>query len=254
MLPDEGPTLDEVKKEQRSLGELRRIAVDVFEEAVDITVSHQLEHTGVHLAADAAKHLFASASVAGKISLVGSAFGEFLFAYEVTKGVYDLTIKKWMAEGREQAEGRDRDQKNFALLMVVQVAEPGVLPDGYYQSECSRVLGTAGKAELFENYAFKSATALLGKAETDPELARSRDILVASMREGVTTAYQMGIDSEANFKNVMATDPGFRSRFASDPAFRNGIESVLWQATFHRDEYDAAVRLNVGSRVPTGRM
>jgi hypothetical protein len=126
-----------------------------------------------------------------------------------------------------------------------------VLPDGYYQGECSRVLGTAGKAELFKNYAFKNASALLGKAETDPELARARDILVASTREGVTTAYQMGIDSEATFKKAMATDPTFRARFSSDPAFRNGVNSVVWQATFHRNEYDAAVLLNTGHRVPT---
>jgi hypothetical protein len=247
MLPEEGPTLEEVKQRQRSLGEAGKIAGEVIKDADHIWVVHHVEHLGIH-------HLFGAANAASKLSLLGNALALLHLGYEVTEKVYELTITKWMEEGKELAEGRDRDQKNLALLMIVTGSQPDVLPDGYYQSECSRVLGTSGKADLNKNFAFKNASSLLGKAVTDPELARARDILVASMREGVTTAYRLGIDSDVAFKRLMATDPDFRSRFASDPAFRSGVNSVVWQATLHRNEYEESFRLSVQSRVPTERM
>jgi hypothetical protein len=254
LLPDAGPTYDEVKQHQRSLAEFGQCALEVVIGYYEVKYQHKLTEKGIDLAADATKHFFGYASAAGKVSLVGHALGYLMVGLDVTEKVYDLTIKKLVAEGKEQAAGLDRDQKNLALLMIVQMAQPDALPDGFFLSEVSRVLGTAGKAELFKNDAFKKASALLGQAETSPELARSRDILVASMREGIAAAYQMGIDSEEAFKKLRDTDGAFRARFSSDPAFRAGINSVVWQATFHRDEFDTAVALTAACRAPATRM
>jgi hypothetical protein len=253
LLPEDGPTRNEVKQRQRPLNEIGE-CLETGKELVKSGVIDYLEHKAVHFTAESVQHWFGAASLASKISLVGKAASTLQLAYEVTEVLYDVTVKKPIAAGKEQAEGLDRDNKNLALLMIVQVAQPDALPDGFFRSECSRVLGTDGKRALNGSPAFQKASVLLGLAETDPELARSRDILVASLREGVDAAYQNGIGSKASFERKMNTDPEFRSRYASDPAFRAGVASIVWQATFHRDEYDTAAALIAQNRLPTTRM
>jgi hypothetical protein len=256
LMPDDGPTYDEVRKDQRwpSLDELVQSAAEMRDEVRSAGISHYVIHELTDYAKEAARHLFVSASAAGKVALVGKAIGYLALGYEVTEKVYDLSVKKFIAQGKELAEGLDRDQKNLTLLMIVQVAQPDTLPDGYFRSEVSRVLGTAGKNELDSKSSFKNASVILGKAVTDPEIAHARDILVASTREGVTAAYQAGIDSEARFKELRDTDVTFRTRYASDPAFRAGVNAAVWQATYHRPEFDTAVALSAACRAPKARM
>jgi hypothetical protein len=251
LLPEDGPTLDEVKGQQRAESELLGNIATGTQTLVHLGRDHYIEHRVIKFAERAVEHAFGSATLASKIAHVAAALVTLQLAYEITEGAHDLTVRIPMERGKKVAESSDRDQRNLALLMIVQVSQPDVLPDGYLLHEQARVLGAAAKTQPFGGWAFQKASSLLGKAETDPELARSRDILVAAMREGVATAYQRGIDSKGALERLKETDPGFRSRYESDPAFRNGINSVVWLATFHRDEYDAAAALSAGRRPPT---
>lgn len=253
LLPDDGPTLDEVKRQQRAESELLGAVATGTKALVHLGSDHYIEHRVIEFAGHAAEHVFGSATLASKISLIGSALLTFQLAGEITEGAHDMAIRVPMERGKKVAEAGDRDQKNLALLMIVQVSQPGLLPEGYLLQEQACVLGAAAKTQPFAGWAFQKASVLLGKAETDPELARSRDILVAAMREGVTTAYQRGIDSKGALERLKDNDPGFRARYESDPAFRNGINSVVWQASFHRDEYEMAAALSAGRR-PATRM
>jgi hypothetical protein len=252
-LTEEGPTYDEVKAQQTPANETRYV-FDAAKDIVHMGVTHHLEDLAVEAAAHMAKNSFGAAGLAGKISLVGGALATFHLAVEVTVMAHELAVEKPMEKGKQLNEGIERDQKNLTLLMIVQVAQPDVLPAGYMQSEYDRVLHAPGKAAPFSGSAFQKASVILGKAETDPEIARSRDILVASVREGVSTAYQIGIDSEEAVSKLKTSDPAFRSRYESDPAFRNGIQSVVWQAKTHREDFDTGVALSVGYHLPTTRI
>jgi len=93
----------------------------------------------------------------------------------------------------------------------------------------------------------------LAEAANDPEAAQARDILLASLRDGVSTAYKFGVDSDDAVAKLKTTDKEFAYRYESDPAFRDGIKSVVWQAKIHPDEYREVAALNV-PRTPSSRM
>jgi hypothetical protein len=251
ILPEDGPTYDEIKRQQRAETQLFDGVSAGIQEVGKMGLEHWTMEKGLEAATRVIEHTFGAASAAEKVSFVGKAWLTFELAREVTEKAYDLAVKIPMERGKQLSEGVERDKKNLTLLMMVQVAQPDLLPDGYYRNEVSRVLGTDGKAALNQQTPFRIASTLSGKAVTDAELARARDILAASMREGVNTAYQMGIDSPKAFAQAMSTDATFRARYESDPAFRLGIQSVLWQATYHRDEYDTALSLRAGYRGTT---
>jgi hypothetical protein len=252
-LVEDGPTFDEVKRRQLPQNTVEQ-RVDEAEAVVRAYLEHKVEHEGIELTAHFVEHAFGAANLASKISLAGSAFLTLMAAREITEGAYNLAVKKPMELGKQLSDGLARDQGNLTLLMIVQGTQPDLLPDGYFLGESSRILHVDGKASLFRQPPFIAASTVLGKAATDPELARSRDILVAATREGVNSAYQLGIDSEAALEKWKSTDASFRMRYESDPAFRAGIKSVVWQATMHRNEYDAAAALNGAHRTTTTRM
>ena|SRR5438045_4178636 len=248
LLPEDGPTLDEVKVHQRPENEVTEYLRGPYE-----FVKEECAKEGISKGVEALVHDFHWTGVAEKLAKVDRASVYLTAIYEGTKTAFELSVHKPMERGEEFAEARLRDKKNLALLMVVQGAAADALPDGYYQSEVSRVLGTDGRANLYSSTPFKTATALLGKAPTDPEAARSRDILVASLREGVSTAYQLGLGSDDAVAKLKSTDKEFAARYESDPAFRDGIKSVVWQAKIHPDEYQQVVALN-GPRPQSSRM
>jgi hypothetical protein len=249
LLPEDGPTVDEVKARQRPENEVTEYVRGTFGFVVEECSDHAFFKGGEYLA----HHVFDSALWADRMAMAGRASIYLTAIYEGTKTAFELSVHKPMERGEEVAEARLRDKKNMALLMVVQVAAADALPDGYYQSEVSRVLGTDGRANLNSSTPFKTASALLGKAPTDPEAARSRDILVASLREGVSTAYQLGLGSDDAVAKLKSADKEFGARYESDPAFRDGIKSVVWQAKIHPDEYQQVVALN-GPRPQSSRM
>jgi hypothetical protein len=253
LLPEDGPTFDEVKRQQRPENSIPQ-RLHELREVVDGYIEHKVEHKAVDIAAHVLEHSFNAAGLASKIELVGSALLTLKASYEITEAAYYLAVTRPMEEGKQQAEGRMRDQKNLTLLMMVQLAQPNLLPDGYYLKESSRILHVDGKANLNKNPSFRIATTVVGKAVTDADLGRARDILVAATRDGVATAYQMGIDSDAALEKLKKEDANFRTRYESDPAFRIGIQSVVWQATYHRDEYETAAALNGGYRGTPARM
>jgi hypothetical protein len=252
-LVEDGPTFDEVERRQRPENTIKE-RVEEGATLVRGYLEHEVKHKAIEHTAHLVEHSFGAANLASKISLVGTAFLTLQAAYEITEAAYDLAVKKPMEKGKELGEGGARDRGNLTLLMVVTVSQPDLLPDGYFLSESSRILHTDGKANLYQQKPFIVASSVLGKAVTDPELARSRDILVASTREGVSSAYQFGIDSDAALERWKSTDANFRTRYESDPAFRAGVQSVVWQAKMHRDEYDAAAALNGGYRGTPTRM
>ena len=253
LLPEDGPTLDEVKARQRPENEVMERIYGAYDDIGRTLGTHKLFELGVEGGARLIERKFHVMIAPAKIAAVNTAFLYLSAMYEGTKTAFELAVHKPMERGEELAEARLRDRKNLALLMVVQVTAADALPDGYYQSEVSRVLETDGRANLFSSTPFKTATALLGKTSTDPEAARSRDILVASLREGVSTAYQLGLGSDDAVAKLKSTDKEFAARYESDPAFRDGIKSVVWQAKIHPDEYQQVVALN-GPRPQSWRM
>jgi hypothetical protein len=240
LLPEDGPTLDEVKARQRPENEVAEYLRGSLEFVADEYATKVTFREAEHFAT----HVLHSTTLAAKIAVAERATIYLTAIYEGTKTAFELSVHKPMERGEEFAEARLRDGKNLALLMAVQGTAADALPDGYFQSEVSRVLGTDGRANLFSSTPFKSASMLLAKASTDPEAARSRDILVASLREGVSTAYQLGLGSDDAVAKLKSTDKQFATRYESDPAFRDGIKSVVWQAKIHPDEYQQVVALN----------
>jgi hypothetical protein len=253
LLPEDGPTYDEVKRQQRPENSIPQ-RLHEGKEVLEGVKEHVAWEVGLEIGTHVIAHSFGAANAASKIHLVGSALLTLAAAYEGTEAAYYLAVGRPIEEGKELARGRVRDEKNLTLLMMVQLSQPNLLPDGYYVKESSRILHIDGKANLNRNPSFQIATSVVGKAVTDPELGRARDILVASTREGVTTAYQLGIDSDAALEKLKKEDANFRTRYESDPAFRIGIQSVVWQATYHRDEYETAAALNGGYRGTPARM
>jgi hypothetical protein len=253
ILSDDGPTYDEIKREQRAETELWGGIVEGSKWTGKVYAWHKLKDHAIDHVAELAKEAYGAVKAIDTAAMIGKAFVTLQLACEVTDKAYELAVVIPTERGKTNAEGIERDQKNLAVLMIAQMTQPDLLPDGYFLSECSRVLGTDGKAS-FHNFASEKASEILGKAKTDPEVARSRDILVASMREGIAMAYQRGIDSKDAFDKLEATDPTFRKRYESDPAFRMGVKSVVWQALNHRDEYDHALPLSAGYRGSMTRM
>jgi len=63
-------------------------------------------------------------------------------AYLMTRAIYDATIKKWNAEGRELNEALVRDNRDMAILMIAATSEPGVVPPEYLNARRCAVVGS----------------------------------------------------------------------------------------------------------------
>src|SRR5260370_27368420 len=132
LLPEDGPTLDEVKARQRPESEAMERIYAAYDDIAGTLGTHKIFELGLEGGARLIERKFNVMIAPAKIAVVKTAFLYLSAMYEGTKTAFELAVHKPMERGEELAEARLRDGKNMALLMVVQATQGDALPDGYF--------------------------------------------------------------------------------------------------------------------------
>lgn len=232
---DEGATLDETKREQRTDHNLLHAAGHVGL-AVGIEVTTQgAEHGAEALAKLAGRHALA----------VGAeVLGTAATAVTATLHAFEFAVDAPARAGEELSAASVRDAANAGLALVIQ-HEGDVLPSGFADGVQHR--GTP-KGATFSSKAFQAAGQVLHDAAAGDLWARAFCAQArASAREGLAVAYQRHLDGEHALAEAR-TSPEFEKRWNEDPAFRLGVQGAIWQATFDAAAFDQATALNAQLR------
>jgi hypothetical protein len=223
-----GPSETEVRESQRPVHEVGAVVLGAGKAIGEEVASHAL-FTGLeHLVG----HVF-NETAAGAVAVAGYA----LTGWSGTKLAHELSVEKPLERGQELGKGIVSDQARLTAAEVIEVAAPGVLPDGYVQSLSKTVNGTV----FFQSKANNMAAQInVDIANGDPEAIALRDALVSGARSGLDAAYQRHIDSTAALEQLRASDPDFRRLYDGDPGFQLGVRAALWQAQTHPADFAGA--------------
>jgi hypothetical protein len=253
LVTDPGPTYLEAKEAQRPSNDAARVlcglAKQIGAAGLELVRDQRLTaFLGEKAAAALART--AGATTAEKAALGAAASSLLLYAEAGVRGTeiaYDLAVAEPMRQGAELNSALVRDNKNLALLFVVNRYAEDAIPAGFLEAEKKRVLGT-DVAHLGTTAMKRAAAAAVAVDTGDPGAVAARDVMVAAFRDGRAFAYQRSIRDQRGLDDVLGRDKELRARYDVDPAFRQGIRSAVWQAQNDPRGFDAASSLNAPLR------
>jgi len=172
----------------------------------------------------------ALAHQAARLGPVGGAAGPLATAVCMTASIYDSTIKKWNAEGRERNEALVRDNRDMAILMIATTSEPGLVPSEYLNARKCAVIGS--KKDPTTHVSGRLASRVMVDAQRgDADAKALHGAIMTNFRAGRSAAYRMDIRSDQALKNALASDRAFAHAYTTDPAFHQAVEAVRYQGS-----------------------
>jgi hypothetical protein len=169
----------------------------------------------------------AAGHAAGAITAYGA------LGYEGTQILYDAVIKRSMREGKDLAAALARDNRDVAMLCVVNLIEPGAVPQAYFIARAREV----GADRYGAHVSTSAASDLVARASKgEPDAMQLRDRIVRGFKDGMFEAHRSGIASRDALREALLNG-SVRERYQVDPAFHQGVEAAIAQALVEPDAW-----------------